>query len=211
MAKQGRGARNKGARFEREVASLFSKYWKAEANRVAFSGALHRGQGFEAGDVTLDYTSGFPFVIECKNHETWNFQDIYLNNKSFTIFWQQVAVDAKRVNKDPLLIFSKNYADNYVIIPFTNDAFVGILNNDKPVSTYPLSYIDPVTDEKKTYLVILTTFDGFSSLPKEFYKENYGVDNWDWEKETEVILSEQKETTMKDSGLNIMNQLFGED
>ena len=64
MASRGRGARTKGANFERMVATFLSNHTVLEARRGL---AQTRGGGAEVSDVEVDYIH-----IEAKNHKRCN-------------------------------------------------------------------------------------------------------------------------------------------
>ena len=64
MASQGRGARIKGANFERKLATILSEKTKLEAKRGL---AQTRGGGAEVSDVEIKYIH-----IEAKNHKRCN-------------------------------------------------------------------------------------------------------------------------------------------
>lgn len=107
-------SRNKGNRFERDVAKWFEKWTGYEFGRVPGSGSL-RWQKTDniVGDITCTdakHARRFPLSVECKFYKDLNFEHIILGNKSCDIikFWEQCKGDAERANKVPFLVMRYN-------------------------------------------------------------------------------------------------------
>lgn len=109
-------SRRKGKRGERKLIPLLNDWWGEKFRRVPRSGALRWGTDHRvAGDlVTSD--PDFPWVVEAKNRESWDLKDLFLGQGPIFSWFQQAADDGKRVNKKPLLFFTKNYHPYYVFV-----------------------------------------------------------------------------------------------
>lgn len=115
----------KGSEFERRVAKVLSKWWGEEFHRTPASGGLHWHEDNRvAGDIVTPEKSKFPFTVECKKREEWMLEQIIKGTGEIEKWWTQALGDSERVGLKPLLIFSKNFAPNYVMMHL--DDFMGI-------------------------------------------------------------------------------------
>jgi hypothetical protein len=179
MASQGRGAKVKGSGYELKIAKLFSPWWGGQFHRVPGSGSLHWGDDNRvAGDIAAPQGLDFPFVVECKKHEGWTMDHVLLNIGDPFKWWGQVVTDARRVRKVPLLIFSRNRAKDYVMVPFSNMLYTKLLSlgNDHMRTTVAIKNI---RDEEQLFDVIVTTFDTFSKLSPTYLRDYCGYVDWD--------------------------------
>ena len=104
MASTGRGARDKGANFEREIAKILKKSFGVDVRRT---GAQERWK-VHGGDVNAPkYVDTIlnDFFWELKCQETWSILDWYLK-----------AVDDAQPNQIPVVVATRNYHDNYVFL-----------------------------------------------------------------------------------------------
>ena len=104
MASIGRGARDKGANYERRVAKILSAKFGVPVKRT---GSQERW-GFYSGDVNAPKnikTILNDFFWECKNREAW----AILN-------WFSKAKDDVRGDSMPVVVASKNNEDDYVFL-----------------------------------------------------------------------------------------------
>jgi hypothetical protein len=118
MAKQGKGARNKGSSFENKVAKLFSKWTGFRIKRTPMSGGFSK-EGSYAGDLNCvlpEESSIFPFIVECKNQECWSFDNILVAKNKIFNFWDQAADEGEKAGKIPLLIVTKNYCSDFMFV-----------------------------------------------------------------------------------------------
>lgn len=99
MASRGRGARVKGAQFERDIAN-----WLTEQTSIVFKRGLAqtRGGGAEVADVTPE-TSKIPVHFECKRHKRPNIASAY----------EQACEDAKE-NQLKIVITKADRKDTLV-------------------------------------------------------------------------------------------------
>lgn len=123
MASQGRGAKTKGASFERKVAKTITKWWvnggmKGEFYRTPASGGLRWQERDDTiGDISTPI--GFTHTIECKNDESFRHKQFIeigeYTTSGLYAWWEQACNEAKRANKFPWLIIKKNYCKSLLI------------------------------------------------------------------------------------------------
>jgi hypothetical protein len=119
--KKRKNSRAKGAAYERKICKLLMPWWNCEFHRVPASGGLRWKQDNRVtGDIVVqEDVKDFPFVIECKKREGWNFEQIIKGTGEVVSWWEQNITDIHRlgdVNKRPLVIFSKNMSPDYFMI-----------------------------------------------------------------------------------------------
>jgi len=103
MASIGRGARIKGANFEREIAKILSDWWGSRLRRVPNSGGLNIKGDIMTEDV--DKMKDLPFHFELKKQERHNVRDYY----------KQAEHDCPK-GKKPAVIFSKNNDYKFIMM-----------------------------------------------------------------------------------------------
>ena len=141
MALQGKGAKIKGDKYERDIGKLFSLWW----NKGGFEGKFYKTPASgglpwqNRPDVIGDLCTpeGFTASVECKNQEQWKFKPIfdatisrkpkkiqkgkgkgkYSSPSTLGEFWFQAVSEGMRAEKIPLLVFSKNYQKDLIIFP----------------------------------------------------------------------------------------------
>jgi Holliday junction resolvase len=180
MASQGKGARDKGSGYERTVAKKFSEWWGGSFSRTPGSGSLHWGSDQRiAGDIVPPQGMDFPFVIECKKHEGWTLENVFLNTGEPKSWWQQVVTDARRVKMVPMLIFSRNRAKDFIMLPYSKPLY----NYLQTLTTNCLSdgYVTfkNIRDEEQTFRVLVTTLDVLSQINPEGLRHLVKGFNWD--------------------------------
>lgn len=106
----GINGRNKGARAERKLADLFTKWTGLKFGRTPSSGGLNWKATNVKGDIVCTEEGHyFPFCIEAKFHAEINFEHLlYLKEPEIMKFWAQCKGDAARANKMPLLFMRYN-------------------------------------------------------------------------------------------------------
>ena len=126
----GKKSRSKGARFEREIAAFFQEWSGLEFRRTPLSGGWSRQNPNVAGDlVCIDEGVTLPFIIECKNQESWTWEALLIGGSAvFAGFWEQTVEEALIAGgRIPLLVFTKNYDQDWIATP---ERIIGELNND---------------------------------------------------------------------------------
>lgn len=179
MASSGRGSRNKGSNYERAIAKKLTEFWGEGAfQRVPNSGGLHWGSDQRiAGDIIPPPEAQFPFVVECKKREGWTMDNVLLDNGQPREWWYQAVTDARRVKKTPMLIFSRNRAKDFVMLPF-DSLIYDLLRHDGGVMRTTVSY-ENVQGELQSFDVMVMTFEAFTGVRKDTWK-TYGHNiNWD--------------------------------
>jgi len=115
MAKQGKGSRRKGNKFENDVAKIIGKWWYNDETalvRTPLSGGHHW-----AGDIIpKNDDPDFPFCIECKNQEGWSFEQLFTAPESQIYQWWKQTVDECPEGKDPILIFTRNRLPIFIAV-----------------------------------------------------------------------------------------------
>lgn len=106
MASRGRGARNKGANFERDLAKKLSQHFGLDVKRT---GGTERSKIVNKGDVNA---SKFQDTIlneifwEAKNRESWAVLDWY----------KKACDDAAGTVLKPVVVCTKNFEKEYVFM-----------------------------------------------------------------------------------------------
>jgi hypothetical protein len=115
----------KGSEFERKVAKALSTWWGEQFQRTPMSGGLHwKDDNRVAGDIVTPPDSIYPWTTECKKREGWDLEQVLKGTGEVEKWWSQSVRDGERVSLRPLLVFSKNFAPNYLMM--TLDDFVAI-------------------------------------------------------------------------------------
>lgn len=110
-------SRAKGNKYELKITDILDQWWtgrlhKADERvfrRTPLSGGYDR-RLFPSDLITPEE---FPFGIECKNRESWSFEN-FLGGSNSLISW--LTLEEDKTGKDVLLIFTKKYADDYVML-----------------------------------------------------------------------------------------------
>lgn len=113
----GKYSRNKGANFERKVAKTLSDWSGLELRRTPLSGGWAKHNPNAVGDIAcIDIHNEFPLCVECKCGQGWELESVFRGKcKLFESWWKQ-ATDNCPAGKIPVLIFSKNYSEDWVML-----------------------------------------------------------------------------------------------
>lgn len=179
MASVGRGSKAKGSAYELKISKKFSTWWDGQFSRTPGSGSLHWGSDQRvAGDIIAPQGMNFPFVIECKKHEGWTMDHILLDIGEPRTWWAQVVIDARRVKLVPMLVFSRNRAKDFVMIPYNEWLYkrVGSIGNDHMRTTVT---IENIRGEKQKFDVIVTTYDTLSQIAPDALRDYAKELDWD--------------------------------
>lgn len=205
-------SKNKGNIYERKIAKEMGNYWGAVFNRSPGSGSYRGSREAElTGDLVTDPADKFPFSLEAKNRQTgdWTLESIVLNKHDVMNWWAQSVGDAERSgNLAPMLVFTRNYADDFVMIPFESETFAKILNYNQPGMVTVVTYEDEMKEEVHSYLVIVTTLEGFMAIEKQHYIDTY-LDNNNW-KNTQIYTEGREDETVREAASSILDQMFGD-
>lgn len=178
-------SKQKGSNYERKVAKLLSSWWGSEFHRTPASGGLRWGEDNNvAGDIVTPPSANFPYVIECKNREGgWTLESIVLDKHDIKNWWAQVVADARRVKKTPVLIFTRNRAEDFIMLPFKEDMYQKLEENDKPAMRTYIEYTDDLTTQKERFDILITTMSGLTQFDKDYVWDNAFED---WEDKTRL-------------------------
>ena len=99
MASRGRGARAKGANFERDLAKLFRQYLDIEAQRGL---GQTRGGGEEIADVEMKYIH-----VEAKRHKRCNIKAALNQAISDCSQKEKIPVAITKDDRKPILVTMK--------------------------------------------------------------------------------------------------------
>lgn len=153
-------SRAKGANFERDIAKFLSDWWGVDFRRTPASGGLHwANDNRVSGDIVPPPNSDFPFSVECKKHEGWNFEQVIKGTGDVTSWWKQCTTDADEFSKVPLLIFSKNRSPVFFMVRVEDFKKLNIKTN------YFVTTVE--VDENRTDCVGIGYFDKLTKIDKE--------------------------------------------
>lgn len=146
----------KGNNHERKIAKALSEWAGVKFMRTPMSGAIHNFNDKRVvSDIVPPLSIGkFPFSIEAKCVEcSWEISN-FIDGTSKTLkeHWKQCKLDAEREELLPMLVFTKNYRETYIMI--TEKAF-------KTLKINPSSYITLKSDDE---LLTLMRFKDFLDL-----------------------------------------------
>lgn len=114
--KKKKNGNRKGGDFERKIAKLMTEWTGVKFERVPASGGLHwKNDNRVYGDIVCNDPT-FPFVVECKNRQSWNMDALIKGSKEVEKWWAQVNKDAAATGLQPLLIFTRNQQPDYLAI-----------------------------------------------------------------------------------------------
>ncbi|AID50505.1 hypothetical protein [Bacillus phage CP-51] len=115
--KKGINSKNKGAEYERKIAKALGSWWGEQFQRTPASGGLQwKEDNRVTGDIVTPPDSIFPFTIECKKRESWDLNQFLKGTGEMEEWWTQATRDAKKINMKPMVIFSRNFDTDYVMM-----------------------------------------------------------------------------------------------
>lgn len=117
-------ARQKGKEFETLVGNKLGLWWRNQPfPRAHGSGSSSTHKIIHHQDCCLYYagdlyvSQDFPWCVECKNQQEVNIHNLFGGkSKTFWLWWQQCCRDAERLNKHPMLCFTRNRLPAYMMI-----------------------------------------------------------------------------------------------
>lgn len=165
-------SRNKGAGFERKIAKQLSEWTGTTFTRTPSSGGWNK-----AGDVTPKDPKEmvrFPFNMEMKNNESWNLPMLFKAEKRGTLsgcfksWWEQCSGDAKKSNRIPVVVFTRNNDPEFCLMSAGTFLKLGLHNQVKiciKVGGYRIFLWDEVL--KKPYIEVLKTLKSVRKAKNE--------------------------------------------
>jgi len=108
--------RTKGSDFERKIAKKLSDWSGMELRRTPLSGGFSQTGSSYTGDINaINREDNFGFHIECKKQEGWTLEQLFSPKCKIWKWWEQCLTGYKTTYKIPLLIFSKNRANTFLL------------------------------------------------------------------------------------------------
>jgi hypothetical protein len=147
------------------VTKLLNPWWGCDFHRVPASGGLHwKDDNRVSGDVVAPPNANFPFNIECKKHEGWNFEQVIKGTGDVVDWWEQCTRDSGKFDQTPLLVFSKNRSPIYFMVRYED--FVTLSdNNSYFVTNYLITTITLADGELEC--VGIGIFDSLTEIDKD--------------------------------------------
>lgn len=184
-------SKEKGNRFERQVADKLSNWWGGKFNRTPQSGgASWAEQNNAVGDIVPPPNMGFPLVIECKDREGWTIDNVLLNNKEPHDWWKQVVGDASKSNLVPCLVFKRKYSQIYVALPYVEKVYDDFRENGSPIMRTDF-IIDNIRKDKLYYDVMVFTLESMMEKSPYYIIEHFKNLDWGIYKKEESNMSNQ--------------------
>ena len=113
-------SKRKGASFERKIAKMLNERFNTtEFNRTPGSGAFGTTHALPQhlivhGDLITP--QNFKYVIECKNGYNVDIEDLFRSKSPFYSFIDQARKDARKVNRDWMVIYKKDRKKELVVV-----------------------------------------------------------------------------------------------
>lgn len=165
-----KNSRAKGAGFERTIAKDLRAWLGDEWSVMRTQTDRQRGQTGHGGEFTIERLADkakFPFAIECKANEAFDYGHLWNAPipGPFPKFWKQAARQAQGVDGRPMLILKRNLGEILVVLRL-NDAVDG---RGRRAAPSPRMLIDVDGDHLIAYAWrdFLVEYDGpiFASRP----------------------------------------------
>jgi len=118
-AKRARRSRRKGKKFQKKVAEVISSWWTGgPKNFRSTPGSGGWDKGLAPGDlIPSKGFEEFPFSIECKKRKKAKLEvpALLSTDSALRDWWAQTTFDAQKSDKIPLLIYSQDFGDTYLL------------------------------------------------------------------------------------------------
>lgn len=151
----------KGSEYERKIAKLLAKWSGMELRRTPLSGGWARQNPRASGDIVCITGDDFPLHVECKDQESYSWETA-LHGKGPLVDWWDQTIRTCPEGKIPVLVFSRAYYDDWVMIR-KEDVPAYFLMNDEVFST--VIYL------KNRYIILLKeVLENFKV--KDFVRDN---------------------------------------
>lgn len=112
----GRKSKDKGADFERLVAKMFANVYGMLFRRTPLSGGWAKDADVAAGDLVCVDDPDFGYCVECKKEEGWCLESLFTDKHAWFDAWWKQLVEECPEDKEPLLVFSRNYMPIFVAV-----------------------------------------------------------------------------------------------
>lgn len=174
----GINSRSKGARNERKIADLFTKWTGRKFAKTPASGGLHWKSSFVHGDLICTKEGHyFPFCIEAKSYNKIDFSHLLtpgIKNVDILTFWKQCERDAKECNKVPILFMRYNGLPKDFHFVIVTQNYAKQIHEFLPKDFKSLRYED-YGNTKQVALMVLRSIDFFKTDYKQIkaHAKNY--------------------------------------
>lgn len=75
-------------------------------------------------------------------------------------------------------MFTRNYAETFVMIPFKQEVYDTLVDKDLPVMRTHVKYTDKLSEVEERFDVLVTTLAGLTSFDKQYWIDN-PMKDWD--------------------------------
>lgn len=152
--------KQKGNGFERKVAKKLTEWCGQKFNRTPMSGALRWDNDKRVvSDIVPPQSMKWPFSVECKCVESsWEFNTLLENTATLWKHWEQADSDAQREDMIPMLVFTKNYRNDFVAV--YQETFSNLQLGSKKSYSFPYILVNSPTFAP----VVVTHLDSFLSF-----------------------------------------------
>jgi len=173
----GKLSKNKGASYELKMSKYFSKWSGRDFYRTPGSGSWssqRMAQDNQSGDIVAPSDIKFPFSVELKHHEGFTLDSFVRSIGEIPSFYTQNVGDAVRSEKVPMLIVHKNYAPNYVSVPYSKSIERNMKENHLPYMITTVLFKDYLTDtDIYMDVLVMVLEDLFSIYTLEDFIKNH--------------------------------------
>lgn len=116
----GKKSRNKGNKYERDIAKAFEAYYGCRVSRAPRSGGWSTVAGFgPRGDLIFAHRKA-PYHVECKKQEGWDLSDLLTGKRinasnGLRKWWKQASSQCGK-GKVPMLVFARNHQPSLLMM-----------------------------------------------------------------------------------------------
>jgi len=150
----------KGSAYELKISKVLGNWWGEEFHRTPASGGLRwKEDNRVVGDIVTPPTSVWPWVTELKKRENWEFTHLLKGTGEIESYWEQVCSDAQRSGLKPMLIFSKNFCPDFLMLPIEDFTQLCVTASNRISKKLMFNYfIVAKTDKPPRVVCILDDF-----------------------------------------------------
>ena len=145
-----RKARQKGAQAERYLAKLFTEVTGFRFRRTPKSGGWD--PNFSGDIICVAESVRFPWSVESKNQEQWDFSQLFEGTGPLQSWWDQTVRGAEKSQRVPLLIITRKNLPFFVVlraedVKSTTPKLLFRLSDERLIVLFRLIDFIPFVDE----------------------------------------------------------------